>query len=81
MGAPLNPRALVVIGENNGWCVQLDGVYVVAFFGPHAREWAVREREELAQLLDAQPYGDSSDQDNRAHPFVTRSGPLTTEVH
>jgi hypothetical protein len=51
-------RVLVIIGEEDGWRVRLDGVDVVSFFGPYAQEWAVREREELAQLLDAQsPYG------------------------
>jgi hypothetical protein len=47
-------RALIVTGEENVWWVRLDGVEVVSFYGPHAQEWAYREREELAQLLDAQ---------------------------
>lgn len=47
-------RVLVIVGEEDGWRVRLDGVDVVSFFGPFALEWAVREREELAQLLDAQ---------------------------
>jgi hypothetical protein len=55
-------RALVIIGEEDGWRVRLDGVDVVSFFGPYAQEWAVRERDELAQLLDAQSsYGNSLD--------------------
>jgi len=44
-------------------------VEVVSFTGPHG-EWAVCEREELAQLLDAQSHGGSSDRHYRAHPFV-----------
>jgi hypothetical protein len=67
-------RPLVVTREGNGWCVRLDGVDVVGFFGPHAQEWAVREREELAQLLDAQPYDDSADRDNKAHRLGTPQG-------
>jgi hypothetical protein len=47
-------RALIVTDEENIWWVRLDGVDVVSFFGPHARQWAYREREELAQLLEAQ---------------------------
>jgi hypothetical protein len=68
-GVAMNPRGLIVIGEERRWCVRLDGVEVVSFFGPHAEEWAVREREELAQLLDAQPHGDSSKRLDRAHRF------------
>ena len=59
-------RVLMVIDDGDGWGVRLDGVEVVSFTGPHAREWAVREREELAQLLDAQSSG-------RAHPFLARA--------
>jgi len=47
-------RALVVTNEENIWWVRLDGVEVVSFVGPHARQWAYREREELEQLLEAQ---------------------------
>ena len=64
-------QRLIVIGEENGWCVRLNGVDVVSFFGPHAQEWACREREELAQLLDAQSSGDPSDRHDRAQPFAT----------
>src|SRR5262245_46688146 len=52
-GGTMNHRVLLVIGEEDGWRVQLDGVDIVSFFGPYAREWAVREQEELEQLLDA----------------------------
>jgi len=41
-------RVLMVIDDGDGWGVRLDGVEVVSFTGPHAREWAVCEREELA---------------------------------
>jgi hypothetical protein len=61
---------LVVIDDGDGWGVRLDGVEVVSFTGPHARERAVCEREELAQLLDAQSHGASSDRHYRAHPFL-----------
>ena len=47
-------KALIVTDEKNIWWVRLDGVEVVSFFGPHAKQWAYREREELAQLLEAQ---------------------------
>lgn len=47
-------RTLIVTGEENIWWVRLDGVEVVSFFGPSAQQWAYREREELAQLLEAQ---------------------------
>ena len=60
-------RVLVIIGEEDGWRVRLDGVDVVSFFGPYAQEWAVREREELAQLLDAvSSYGDPLDHRDNA---------------
>jgi hypothetical protein len=47
-------RALIVTHEENVWWVRLDGVVVVSFSGPHAQQWAYREREELSQLLEAQ---------------------------
>jgi hypothetical protein len=47
-------RTLIVTREENIWWVRLDGEAVVSFFGPHAQEWAYRERIELAQLLEAQ---------------------------
>ncbi len=47
-------RALIVTREEKVWWVRLDGAVVVSFFGPHAKQWAYREREELAQLLAAQ---------------------------
>jgi hypothetical protein len=50
----MKQRTLLVACEENVWWVRLDGVAVVSFFGPHAREWAYREREELAQLLEAE---------------------------
>ena len=40
------------LAKRSAWGVPLDGVEVVSFTGPHG-EWAVCEREELAQLLDA----------------------------
>ena len=63
-------RVLVVIDDGDGWGVRLDGVEVVSFIGPHAREWAVCEREELEQLLDGQSHGGSSDRHYRALPFL-----------
>lgn len=54
MVSAMNQRTLVVTSEENIWRVQLDGVEVVSFCGPHAQQWASREREELEQLLDAQ---------------------------
>src|SRR6187200_1967115 len=63
-------RVLVVIDDGDGWGVRLDGVEVVSFTGPHARQWAVCEREELEQLLDAQSPGGSSDRHYRALPFL-----------
>jgi hypothetical protein len=63
-------RVLVVIGEEDGWRVRLDGVDIVSFFGPHAQEWAVREQEELAQLLEARSScGDPLDDRERAQPI------------
>jgi hypothetical protein len=55
-----------ITGEEDSWCVRLDGVDVVSFLGPHAQEWAVREREELAQLLDARS-GDLPDCRDNTH--------------
>jgi hypothetical protein len=52
-GDLMKHRVLVIIAGEDGWRVRLDGVDVVSFFGPYAQEWAVREGEELAQLLDA----------------------------
>jgi hypothetical protein len=65
----MNHRVLNVTHEENGWRVRLDGVDIVSFFGPHAEDWALRERDELAQLLDAQTSVDSSDHEARAHLF------------
>ena len=50
----MTDRVLIVINEQNGWSVQLNGVDVAKFFGPHAQEWAFRERDELIDLFDAQ---------------------------
>jgi hypothetical protein len=57
--------------RENIWSVRLDGVEVVSFFGPHAQQWAFREREELAQLLEAQPDAEPDDLRHRrtAFPF------------
>jgi hypothetical protein len=62
-------RILSVTREENGWRVRLNGVDVVSFFGPNAQDWAFRERDELAQVLDAQPSDDLSHSHGRAHPF------------
>jgi hypothetical protein len=68
VGDQMKHRVLVIIGEEDGWRVRLDGVDVVSFFGPYAQEWAVREHEELAQLLDAQsPYGNPLDHRGNVH--------------
>jgi hypothetical protein len=62
-------RVLTVTREENGWRVRLNGVDVVSFVGPHAQDWAFRERDELAQVLDAQSSDDLSDRRARAHLF------------
>jgi hypothetical protein len=64
---PMKHRVLVIISAEDGWHVRLDGVDVVSFFGPYAQEWAFREREELAQLLDAQSYGNPLDHRDNVH--------------
>jgi hypothetical protein len=63
-------RALIVTGVENVWWVRLDGVDVVSFSGPHARQWACREREELAQLLEAQA---DTDLDEPQHASVSHA--------
>jgi hypothetical protein len=50
---PMNQRVLVATPDENGCRVRLNGIEVVSFFGPHVREWALQEREELARLLNA----------------------------
>src|SRR5262245_14327466 len=70
-GWPMNRGVLTVVEHNQGWYVRLDGVNVVSYFGPRAQEWAFREREELAQLLEAQPYGQPYDCRDRAYPLAT----------
>jgi hypothetical protein len=55
-------KALIVTVEENIWWVRLDGVEVVSFSGPHAQQWAYRERIELAQLLEAQRDAEPDDQ-------------------
>jgi hypothetical protein len=65
----MNQRVLVATPDRNGWRVRLNGIEVVSFFGPHAREWALQEREELAQLLNAVACDDPSDRDGVAYPF------------
>src|SRR5262245_12987363 len=60
-------RYLLVNGYENVWWVRLDGVEVVSFFGPHAQQWAYREREELAQLLEAQLDADLDEQHHELH--------------
>ncbi len=64
-------RVLIATPDQNGWRVRLNGIEVVSFFGPHAQEWALRERDELAQLLNAEPCDDPQDRRDEAHPFVT----------
>jgi hypothetical protein len=63
-------RALVVTNEENIWWVRLNGVEVVSFVGPHAEQWAYREREELAQLLDAQLDPDEDEQRHESVPHA-----------
>jgi hypothetical protein len=64
-------RVVDVTREENRWYVRLDGVDVVSFFGPHAQEWAVREREELAHLLDVRSsYADPSVRHAKG-PFIS----------
>jgi len=63
---------LIVTSEENVWWVRLDGVEVVSFCGPHARQWAYRERDELAQLLDAQP---DTELDEEHHESVSHALP------
>lgn len=62
-------RVLTVTREENGWRVRLNGVDAVSFVGPHAQDWAFRERDELAQVLDAQSSDDLADRHARAHLF------------
>jgi hypothetical protein len=57
----MKPGIVIVTGEGDGWHVRLDGVDVVSFLGPHAHEWALREREVLAHLLSAQRDSDRLD--------------------
>src|SRR5262245_58175834 len=56
----MKSQGLSVIRDKNGWSVRLDGVDVVSFVGPHAQQWAFREREELAELLNARADAASS---------------------
>jgi len=69
-------RALVVTHEENIWWVRLDGVVVVSFSGPHARQWAYREREELTQLLEAQlePELDEQYHESVSYALFSRTG-------
>jgi hypothetical protein len=69
-------RALIVTREENVWWVRLEGVDVVSFSGPHARQWAHREREELAQLLDAQSETepDAQDDESVSHALLSADG-------
>jgi len=63
-------RNLIVTSEENIWWVRLDGVEVVSFFGPHAQQWAFRERIELAELLEAQS---DAEQDEHEHDSVSQA--------
>jgi hypothetical protein len=73
-------RDLIVTGEENVWWVRLEGVDVVSFSGPHAQQWACREREELAQLLDAQPDTDRDEQQHASVPHPLLSGTQGTKA-
>jgi hypothetical protein len=68
-------KALIVTDEKNIWWVRLDGVEVVSFFGPHAKQWAYREREELAQLLEAQLDAEPGEQhyESVSHALFSRT--------
>lgn len=66
-------RTLIVTGEENIWWVQLDGVEVVSFFGPYAQQWAYREREELAQLLEVLEAQIDAEPDEHDHESVSQS--------
>jgi len=68
-------RALIVTSEENIWWVRLDGVEVVSFFGPHAQQWAFRERVELSELLEAQSDADRDEQHHEsvAQPLFSRT--------
>ena len=71
----MKQRALIVTDEENIWCVRLDGVEVVSFFGPHAQQWAFRERVELAELLEAQSDAefDEHHHESVAQPLFSRT--------
>jgi hypothetical protein len=75
-------RALIVTREENVWWVRLDGVAVVSFSGPHAQQWAYREREELAQLLDAQPHTELDEQhhESLSHALLSRAPGITAQT-
>jgi hypothetical protein len=75
-------RALIVAREENVWWVRLDGVEVVSFCGPHAQEWAYREREELAQLLDAQTDTelDVQDDESVSHALLSQTWGTKTQT-
>jgi len=66
-------RALIVTVEENIWWVRLDGVEVVSFSGPHARQWAYTERIELAQLLEAQRDAESDEHHEEEQHYETVS--------
>ena len=68
-------RALIVTSEENIWWVRLDGVEVVSFFGPHAQQWAFRERVELAELLEAQSDAELDEQhhESMAQPLFSKT--------
>jgi hypothetical protein len=49
----MNRLVLVATLDRKTWGVELNGIEVVSFCGPHAYERALHERDELDQLLSA----------------------------
>jgi hypothetical protein len=73
-------KALIVTVEENIWWVRLDGVEVVSFSGPHARQWAHRERIELAQLLEAQRDAEPDEHHEEEQHYETVSHALFSRM-
>jgi len=73
-------RNLIVTSERNIWWVRLDGVEVVSFFGPHAQQWAFRERIELAELLEAQSDGELDEQEHESMSEAVVSATRATKA-
>jgi len=53
--------------RNDRWYVTINGTYVVGFLGPEAHQLAMRQRQELAELLNPTARAD----DDRARPYET----------